>query len=540
MPFQSEKQRRYLWANEPEIARDWTDTYGSGIAKALGGRIGYQDGTLTKQQIAMIKDMQSKGMDTSTIETITGATAGQINSVINAPAEQEVEGTSRLQENEKLANLLYNTQGLYGDKINEEGLMKLMKGDPLADSYGLTNNMDLIKSFAQDPNLPEDLLERAESLQEKRGTMGYTYPHGDDESIYIRDLNKFTNQPDINNPNTMGNIYETNKRIADVIGHERRHRLLDQPRFADIKEQYESALPQIWEGPYTQSKQEEIFNRIMDLKSGQLRGQLEGDESGLGQMKGDYRDMHWLDQTLAGTENIPMMGTGFNVMQKLDPIANEFIQRAKSGITSAAPVQGPRPHQGMVPPAQYGIGQVQDDDDDDTQSWWRKAFSPQSLMKKAFSPQSLMKGAGSYLANKAGLGILGGPITMGLSMLFGGKGGFKGQTINPATKQFMQNYGVGVDPQTGRQIGGPFAGQNRPGMSMFGSKTPQEMALRQLEKYRETAPKEKVKTWENIAAGQNGGVNGGTGGGMGKGQDPGGGTAGSPFNRGGLAALWPR
>ena len=44
MPFQSEKQRRYLWANEPEIARDWTDTYGSGIAKALGGRIGLYTG----------------------------------------------------------------------------------------------------------------------------------------------------------------------------------------------------------------------------------------------------------------------------------------------------------------------------------------------------------------------------------------------------------------------------------------------------------------------------------------------------------------
>ena len=44
MPFQSEKQRRYLWANEPEIARDWTDTYGSGIAKALGGRIPFQQG----------------------------------------------------------------------------------------------------------------------------------------------------------------------------------------------------------------------------------------------------------------------------------------------------------------------------------------------------------------------------------------------------------------------------------------------------------------------------------------------------------------
>jgi len=45
MPFQSEKQRRYLWANEPEIARDWTDTYGSGIARALGGRIGFWNGS---------------------------------------------------------------------------------------------------------------------------------------------------------------------------------------------------------------------------------------------------------------------------------------------------------------------------------------------------------------------------------------------------------------------------------------------------------------------------------------------------------------
>ena len=49
MPFQSEKQRRYLWANEPEIARDWTDTYGSRIEANLGGimRLGYLYGGLT-------------------------------------------------------------------------------------------------------------------------------------------------------------------------------------------------------------------------------------------------------------------------------------------------------------------------------------------------------------------------------------------------------------------------------------------------------------------------------------------------------------
>lgn len=29
MPFQSEKQRRYLWAKHPDIARRWSKEYGS-------------------------------------------------------------------------------------------------------------------------------------------------------------------------------------------------------------------------------------------------------------------------------------------------------------------------------------------------------------------------------------------------------------------------------------------------------------------------------------------------------------------------------
>ena len=49
MPFQSEAQRRYLWANEPEIARDWADTYGSRIEKDDGGitRLNYIHGGIT-------------------------------------------------------------------------------------------------------------------------------------------------------------------------------------------------------------------------------------------------------------------------------------------------------------------------------------------------------------------------------------------------------------------------------------------------------------------------------------------------------------
>ena len=60
MPFKSEAQRKYLWANEPEIARDWTDEYGSGIQAAHGGMIGsvggisrpkYQQGNMVGEEM---------------------------------------------------------------------------------------------------------------------------------------------------------------------------------------------------------------------------------------------------------------------------------------------------------------------------------------------------------------------------------------------------------------------------------------------------------------------------------------------------------
>ena len=33
MPFKSENQRRFLWAKHPEIAKKWTDEYGSKVEK---------------------------------------------------------------------------------------------------------------------------------------------------------------------------------------------------------------------------------------------------------------------------------------------------------------------------------------------------------------------------------------------------------------------------------------------------------------------------------------------------------------------------
>jgi len=72
MPFQSEKQRRYLWANEPEIARDWTDTYGSGIAKALGGRIPFYAGSGVASNIDNPANLENQ------YAKITGKQMGQM------------------------------------------------------------------------------------------------------------------------------------------------------------------------------------------------------------------------------------------------------------------------------------------------------------------------------------------------------------------------------------------------------------------------------------------------------------------------------
>lgn len=34
MPFKSEKQRKYMWANLPKLAKKWTDKYGAKPRKA--------------------------------------------------------------------------------------------------------------------------------------------------------------------------------------------------------------------------------------------------------------------------------------------------------------------------------------------------------------------------------------------------------------------------------------------------------------------------------------------------------------------------
>ena len=78
MPFKSEAQRRYLWANEPEIARDWADTYGSRIHKNDGGIMSMQGGVKNylgeqKEVTAPLKWQSSPDHPTTELAYITQA-----------------------------------------------------------------------------------------------------------------------------------------------------------------------------------------------------------------------------------------------------------------------------------------------------------------------------------------------------------------------------------------------------------------------------------------------------------------------------------
>ena len=68
MPFRSEKQRRYLWANEPKIAREWTDEYGSKPVKAKAGK--YQDLKHPDHDVKPVEHMEDKVSSKERVEKL--------------------------------------------------------------------------------------------------------------------------------------------------------------------------------------------------------------------------------------------------------------------------------------------------------------------------------------------------------------------------------------------------------------------------------------------------------------------------------------
>ena len=388
MPFQSEKQRRYLWANEPEIARDWTDTYGSGIARALGGRIPFAEAGSTN--ITLPTGLNTyigwKGIKNDYPELAKQFT----NLGINTP--------------EKIESFFTK----YGDQLKQQGK----------------------KYSYRSPTI------EGEQLME-------------DEFI----------------PDTRRGFWES------LVG-----------GAAEGAETGSAAEDQV---------RQEFFD--------------------YGTQQADIGDTAYSNLKVPGL-NVQHPDAPVNWSERDDLEANNYGQ----GIIRALPQQN--------------------------KGDWLKNIAD-------FLP---------FVGKKTRTGAF---VRMLRNQLMpdGGITSMFNRPTTPqqqATQRFMQNYNVGRNPQTGRMVGGPFAGKNLPGTSMFGSKNPKEMAQNWLNKYGHIDHKDpknikKKQQITNIAtmnqappgfvpSGHGGGTGSPGGGAQAAGDLAGGSALDSPFNRGGLAALWPR
>jgi len=193
MPFQSEKQRRYLWANEPEIARDWTDTYGSGIAKALGGRIPFFLGNRVKpaQKQPLVGQFQDW------LGSLYGSQGiAQLQSQYGAGA------TGKASDARHIAAM----SGL-SDTLNPNNLMPF-RGDTLAFGAGLINEIPgvyrAIKGQAPIGDVWEDI------KANWKGTYGTKYgakPEDIFKQVYAGDSENIPTLPLGAKPMTLGPNY---------------------------------------------------------------------------------------------------------------------------------------------------------------------------------------------------------------------------------------------------------------------------------------------------------------------------------------------
>ena len=401
MPFQSEKQRRYLWANEPEIARDWTDTYGSGIAKALGGRIPFGSGGNY--------DWSSED-NPELLQKMNDAVDKAVNDYLGKIKSGEISFPDNLQ--------------LEIDKVGNKTRHEMIQSEGITSDPTGTQNLGVLHP---DPETGARIL----SNQEKK-----------------------------------------DKRLKE---------LMDQTRLSNEE---------------------------------------------------------WLEQADARqlTAESPLFMRDFSYditapQTTREPMGDEMWPTPNEGLASIGP-------HGW----EYG-NQWQTAEEEDEGNWFNTIRNWASPIYNTYKENLL--------------GMAAGIPGLALSMFGGGN---RGPVINPSTQRFMQNYNVGRDPQTGRMVGGPFAGRNLPGTSMFGSKTPQEMAQNWMKKhgsrqYNTERQIAKQKEIRDIAAGNtnlppgqktftstgNGGGGGGNAGGaqLGSGMTTGQHAA-FRSAEGGLAGLWQR
>ena len=533
MPFKSEKQRRYLWANEPEIARDWSDTYGHRAQGYDGGvmRVPFQDAgsVLTPEQIKMIKDMTARGVDTSTIESIAQVTSDQISAVINSP-------TGEAQKTGGLDNISRSS--------TDPRIEEFLKNDPFYWSGRV--KLENVKPFSADPNI-----ERAKKNIKKR-SLGYN-PYSD-PNIYVRNINE---------PSAAVGSDVTHEGVHDVVA----------PTFADLSERgivqdiltdYNSTLPP---GERNKIEPKEMNEIVTNYISNAIHGDVESvddetlenpalmqalqkninPETGQGFIKNWASRAHQNIEAMSPERIDQMMGKfpsnqglkfrdaqNYQQWREANPDAFSGIkENIQSGVVKVKDkagriVQGVKDALGNIVDGAGNIIQTAADYARTGSSWVKAGITaalpfPMNLLSTAMSygPSFERKGAtsraGGYsIAQQNQMNALGGYYS------------------EPARQQRRTLTRI-EDMKARRARGDPYS---KPNLTTLLQQTGQQDTW-------QPPVKKPIVTTSTVAGPQpyhqqdgGGGQRNGGGGGYGKGRDPGGGAAGSPFYRGGLASLW--
>jgi len=196
MPFQSEKQRRYLWANEPEIARDWTDTYGHRAQGYDGGvmRVPFAEGktSIPAWNLATLK----QGLELAT----TQKEKDQIQSQIDRIEADIGTGADTL-----LGSGEAPTKGFWGKMSDMLGMSKAEGSIPTEkERIALMNSVqgnDIGNAWQFDPNHVRETIARykmQKMMNEPQGIQTLDKSEFIDDANYIPKWNEYTDDPEYN------------------------------------------------------------------------------------------------------------------------------------------------------------------------------------------------------------------------------------------------------------------------------------------------------------------------------------------------------
>ena len=127
MPFKSEKQRRYLFANEPEVAKKFAKDYNmGGVASMFRKKL--EDGDLSPDQISQIESYAATGLDASTISSLVGVSEDQVNNVLMSGSTSQmmpVEGEEMVETTEVVEDPMLNLFSQNDSLNNDQALTTL-------------------------------------------------------------------------------------------------------------------------------------------------------------------------------------------------------------------------------------------------------------------------------------------------------------------------------------------------------------------------------------------------------------------------------